>query len=94
MRAPMFPGPVDGLVRRQRDMTKEKTVTEQIKCCPFCGSHDVEVNRTNAQACWIQCADCGAEAETHPTRSGAIANWNRRHYDDTPAVVVEDTDVL
>lgn len=63
-----------------------------IKCCNSCGSHEVEVCRTNPGACWVRCADCGAETESHPTRKGAIKNWNRRHYDDVPAVIVWDQD--
>ena len=67
-------------------------MSETIKCCPFCGSHEVEICRTNPQACWIRCADCGADADSHPTRKGAVANWNRRHYDETPAAVIDDGD--
>lgn len=46
--------------------------------CPFCGRFEVDINRTNPNACWVSCADCGAEAPSHRTRNGAIANWNRR----------------
>jgi Lar family restriction alleviation protein len=54
--------------------------TEQIKSCPFCGSKKIEVSRTNPNACWITCGNenCGAESKSHPTRVGAIRNWNRR----------------
>lgn len=65
---------------------------ETLKCCPFCGSHEVEVCRTNPRACWIRCASCGADAESRPTRRGAFSNWNRRHYDDRPVKIVEDQD--
>lgn len=65
-------------------------MTKIIKCCPFCGSHEVQVCRTNDYACWIRCSGCGCDAESDPTRKGAIANWNRRHYDDATSVVVED----
>ena len=67
---------------------------EIIKCCPFCGGHEVSICRTNAQACWIRCAQCGADAEAAPRRKGAIENWNRRHYDDEPATIVDDGDIL
>lgn len=67
-------------------------MSERIKCCPFCGSHEVEVCRTNKLACWIRCAECGADARSSPFRFEAIANWNRRHYDDTPAAIVDDMD--
>ena len=61
-----------------------------IHCCPFCGSHSVRICRTNPDACWISCTECGAEAEGHKTKSGAIRNWNRRHYDDYMCDRVQD----
>lgn len=67
-------------------------MAELIKCCPFCGSHEVEVARTNPNACWINCAICGTEAESDKTRKGAIANWNRRYYDDKPSIITDDMD--
>jgi Lar family restriction alleviation protein len=63
-----------------------------IKCCPFCGSHKVEIARTNENACWVVCEDCGAEAQSDKTRKGAIQNWNRRHYDDLPSTITDDMD--
>ncbi len=69
-------------------MSRKKAMS--LKCCPFCGSHEVQICRTNPQACWIRCDECGANAQPHPTRSGAIDNWNRRHYDDVPANIAND----
>lgn len=68
---------------------------EDIFSCPFCGNTNVEVARTNANACWICCDDetgCGAEAPSAKTRKGAIANWNRRQNRVLPATVVYDMD--
>ena len=65
---------------------------EFIKCCPFCGSHEVDVCRTNPNACWIECPKCWGRSTSHKTRSGAIRHWNRRHYDDVPSRIVEDDD--
>lgn len=64
----------------------------RIKCCPFCGSHEVHLCRTNPHACWVRCAGCGADAESNAKRSRAIENWNRRYQDDKPATIVEDDD--
>lgn len=64
----------------------------ELRCCPFCGSHEVEVARTNKNACWIECDACGASAKSAPTRNRAFANWNRRYHDDVPATIVEDMD--
>ena len=65
---------------------------EYLKACPFCGSHTVEVCRTNVWACWIRCAKCGGEADTRKTRRGAFAAWNRRLDDGKPARIIEDDD--
>jgi len=65
----------------------------KLKCCPFCGSHKVEIARTNGSACWVVCdreTGCGAASESHADRKRAIENWNRRHYDDEPATIVYD----
>jgi Lar family restriction alleviation protein len=65
---------------------------EIIKCCPFCGSDEVEVCRTNKNAYWIRCGECGADAESHRTRKRAINNWNRRIYNDIPSTITDDQD--
>lgn len=62
------------------------------KDCPFCGSDQVEICRTNPNACWVRCAKCGADAESHRTRSGALANWNRRGSLGFTATIVDDQD--
>lgn len=64
---------------------------EEIKGCPFCGSDEVEICRTNENACWVQCAECGADAESAPKREQALANWNRRANTQI-AIVVDDQD--
>jgi len=65
---------------------------EKIKCCPFCGMHGVNICRTNPYACWIECCQCLAQAEVASTREDAIANWNRRYYDDEQSTVIDDRD--
>jgi hypothetical protein len=65
---------------------------EYLRACPYCGSHTVEVCRTNPGACWIRCAECGADADSHKTRSGAFRNWNRRLDDGVPADIGSDDD--
>lgn len=62
--------------------------------CPFCVSYEVEIARTNPNACWVQCAHCGGRTASHRTRIGAIANWNLRSHS-TPAAtasIVRDDD--
>lgn len=55
-------------------------MSEHIKPCPFCGSDEVNVNRTNDDACWIGCANeaCGAETGCEAKRADAIEIWNTR----------------
>jgi hypothetical protein len=67
-------------------------MSEFIRGCPFCDSHEVEIARTNQDACWVVCAHCFAQAESSPKRIDAIANWNRRNFDDHPSVIVQDMD--
>ena len=73
-----------------RKMMKKKT--EFLRLCPFCGAHEVEICRTNENACWVRCAECGGESTSHPSRGGAIKNWNSRFFDDEPAEIVDDMD--
>jgi len=68
-------------------------MSEHIKPCPFCGSHEVTVCRTNKHACWIQCDECGGEIGSAPSRQEAIELWNCRTDDDgQPAIVTHDMD--
>lgn len=69
-----------------------KKKTEFLRLCPFCGAHQVEILRTNKDACWVRCAECGGESTSHPTRKGAIKNWNDRFFDDEPSVIISDMD--
>ena len=64
--------------------------------CPFCGSVEVEICRTNPNACWVRCAQCGADAESARTRKEAVANWNRRSCkvcSHMPAKIISDDDL-
>jgi Lar family restriction alleviation protein len=73
-------------VKEVRNMAKET-----ILSCPFCGATEVEVCRTNENACWIRCADCGADAESAKSREKAIEIWNKR-FETCEATIVDDGD--
>lgn len=61
-----------------------------MKSCPFCGSKELELCRTNENACWVRCAKCGAESPSAKKRDDAIAVWNTRVESNDNAVFVED----
>lgn len=65
---------------------------EFIKHCPFCGSIEVDIARTNETACWVECSECYAEAPSAKTRSGAIKIWNRRYAPVEEAIIKYDGD--
>ena len=65
---------------------------EHIKDCPFCGSVSVDICRTNPNACWVRCAECGADAPSHRTRTGALKNWNTRDGLGYTATIRDDDD--
>jgi hypothetical protein len=69
-------------------------IPETILSCPFCGSLEVEICRTNPDACWVACANeyCEAETKSHRTRSGAIRYWNTRAIRCETATVIQDDD--
>ena len=65
---------------------------EFIKGCPFCGSNKVNVCRTNRNACWIECDECGGSSESAKFRILAIGNWNQRSLGAGPVIIVNDLD--
>lgn len=54
------------------------SVSVTLKACPFCGSLDLDVASTNAQAHWISCENCFAQASAGDTLAEGARNWNRR----------------
>ncbi len=65
---------------------------EKILSCPFCGYEMVDICRTNENACWVECVNCGGKSESAATREEAIANWNRRSNIPRLAQVNDDMD--
>ncbi|MEQ1676626.1 MAG: Lar family restriction alleviation protein [Chitinophagaceae bacterium] len=65
-----------------------------LMACPFCGSFEVHINRSNKTACWVECAVCNAEASSGKTREEAIERWNNRvqHLIKVSASIVYDGD--
>ena len=49
-----------------------------IKPCPFCGSHNVEIEETS-KGCRVVCYHCGiGHVENNWTRDYVINTWNSR----------------
>ncbi len=69
---------------------REKQI--KILCCPFCGSTEVNFNKTNPKANWISCNNCEAQTESGKNRREAIRKWNRRCNSSEPAKIVYDDD--
>jgi Lar family restriction alleviation protein len=65
---------------------------EEIKPCPFCGCKEVEICRTNINACWVRCNGCGSDSNSNPTRKTAIEIWNNRPIIEGLATIVDDQD--
>jgi len=64
---------------------------EKIKPCPFCGSKEVDICRTNKQACWIRCHKCEAEGNCAEKREDAITEWNKRvDVEGYASIIVDD----
>lgn len=68
------------------------TARERIKSCPFCGSKELQICRTNKYACWVSCDKCGADAKSDQHRVVAIQNWNRRKRATRAEIVFDDED--
>jgi Lar family restriction alleviation protein len=61
--------------------------------CPFCGSDEVEIARTNPHACWVECAHCGVGSPCHRHRKAAIRIWNTRaSFVSSQATITDDDD--
>ena len=65
-------------------------MNEKVKSCPFCGCPKVYLNRSNVNACWVSCENCGAEACSHKDRKEAIKNWNMRRKVKAAKIVDDD----
>ena len=63
---------------------------EKIRFCPFCASLRVDICRTNKNACWVECSDCGARTQSHKHRESAIALWNTRAVNYPLADILDD----
>jgi Lar family restriction alleviation protein len=79
-------------VNNKKSKEVKNMVKEVIYSCPFCGYDEVQLCRTNENACWVRCDSCGADAESHAKRKNAIENWNRRA-SMTQATIIEDDEL-
>lgn len=62
---------------------------EELKCCPFCGSNDIEVKKyyDDGWYWFVTCKNCKAE-KIHQFKGVAIQNWNTRPVEDVLRVAL------
>lgn len=54
---------------------------EKLKCCPFCGSEELEIG-LNPLGNWsVSCLNCGATGRDEVKKGRAIKVWNQRYED-------------
>lgn len=65
----------DGVLEEQCEDAREP-----LPPCPFCGSHDVDVENPDPHAAdwWVRCDTCGAATDIFRTEDEAEAAWRRR----------------
>lgn len=52
---------------------------EDLKPCPFCGSENVSVYKSNVVDVWhVTCNRCGCKIDSYMNREIAISSWNSR----------------
>lgn len=52
---------------------------DELRPCPFCGSHRIKMNRVYDTNEWyLRCEDCLIEQYLHGSLDEAIEAWNRR----------------
>ena len=64
----------------------------EVRACPFCAGTDVEVCRTNENACWLRCEMCGIDGPTHATLRDAVRAWDSRPPQKEAATVTRNDD--
>ena len=64
----------------------------KILNCPFCGSHRVNICRTNKDACWVECISCGCNLSSERLRRDAIVKWNTRATTKSFSKIIADDD--
>jgi len=61
-------------------MSKEHTMTEKLKPCPFCGGEAKAITPTSGSAPYVLCVRChaGGPVSSSSTMPEAITAWNTR----------------
>lgn len=53
-------------------------VDDDLKPCPFCGSHEIEIGWFGKDGEAVICLGCGGMGSQYTDRAKAIEAWNRR----------------
>lgn len=51
---------------------------EKLEPCPFCGTEDIELDKTDGGYFWVKCNECGCQLWGENTSKLAIGIWNKR----------------
>jgi len=65
---------------------------ELILTCPFCGHDEIVICRTNKNACWVRCDNCGTDGKVFSKRKDAIKFWNKTFLRTDDAHIIDDQD--
>ena len=76
---------------KEKDTNAQVANKEGMESCPFCGCQQLIVCRTNPNACWVRCDNCGAESGSKKKRKAALTRWNSRS-SPFDAVIIADDD--
>lgn len=64
-----------------RRQMAEKEMSKKPRKCPFCNSHDVQIDQSGSEVkvhYWIRCNKCGGLGAWHESKSAAVKMWNTR----------------
>lgn len=64
------------------DRMLEELKAEKLKCCPFCGSEEVDIWRHGDHGnFFVVCLNCGASGRDEVKKGKAVKAWNGRYED-------------
>ena len=56
-------------------------MNDELKQCPFCGSHDLSIATAPGSSFFVRCNNCESRSAYWKKKSFAVDAWNRRAYE-------------